>query len=335
VKQVKQLILYILFFSPSKIKALYYKKIKGYSIGKNVIFERKSWIYGENVIIQDNVKIGKHTIINSKYICIGKNTIIEDNAAIVAAKSIRIGNNCFIDKKVVFGGGQTRHSELKIGNRVKIFEQAFINTTRKVVLEDEVGIGGRTLIFTHGTWQNTYKGYPYKFGDVVIKKQAWLPWQVFVMPGVTIGKNATIGSASMVVNDIPDDCFAVGFPAKVIKQKDDYVKQGNEFKQKLLKEIFEETCLDYNYLHNKEYQFDENKLCISDGNNSLIMFVHNYDLNEDSPYTLYITDTKDELNTLSNYINLSNNEAVIKNKTHFIDFFIAVLSNYGIRIIEN
>jgi maltose O-acetyltransferase len=37
------------------------------------------------------------------------------------------------------------------------------------------------------------------------------------MPGVKIGNEVVIGSGSIVTKDIPDNCIAVGNPAKVIK----------------------------------------------------------------------------------------------------------------------
>jgi acetyltransferase-like isoleucine patch superfamily enzyme len=38
-----------------------------------------------------------------------------------------------------------------------------------------------------------------------------------IMPGVKIGNEVVIGSGSVVTKDIPDNCIAVGNPAKVIK----------------------------------------------------------------------------------------------------------------------
>lgn len=42
--------------------------------------------------------------------------------------------------------------------------------------------------------------------------------------GITIGNNVDIGAGSVVLNDIPDDCVAVGNPAKVIR----YKKKGGD-----------------------------------------------------------------------------------------------------------
>jgi sugar O-acyltransferase (sialic acid O-acetyltransferase NeuD family) len=39
-----------------------------------------------------------------------------------------------------------------------------------------------------------------------------------ILPKVKIGKNVVIGAGSVVTKDVPDNCVAVGIPAKIIKQ---------------------------------------------------------------------------------------------------------------------
>ncbi len=39
-----------------------------------------------------------------------------------------------------------------------------------------------------------------------------------ILPGIKIGENVVIGAGSVVTKDIPDNCTAVGIPARVIKQ---------------------------------------------------------------------------------------------------------------------
>lgn len=39
-----------------------------------------------------------------------------------------------------------------------------------------------------------------------------------VLPNVKIGKNVIIGAGSVVTKDIPDNCMALGIPAKIIKE---------------------------------------------------------------------------------------------------------------------
>lgn len=55
-------------------------------------------------------------------------------------------------------------------------------------------------------------------GEIHIKKNAWIGANVSVLPGVTIGENAIVGTGSIVTHDIPDNCIAVGNPARVIKK---------------------------------------------------------------------------------------------------------------------
>ena len=53
--------------------------------------------------------------------------------------------------------------------------------------------------------------------DVVIEDDVWLGLNVLVMPGVVIGRGATVGAGSVVTKSIPPYCVAVGVPAKPIK----------------------------------------------------------------------------------------------------------------------
>ena len=38
---------------------------------------------------------------------------------------------------------------------------------------------------------------------------------------VHVGNNVTIGAGAVVVRDLPDNCVAVGVPAKIIRYKND------------------------------------------------------------------------------------------------------------------
>lgn len=49
---------------------------------------------------------------------------------------------------------------------------------------------------------------------------------VCIIGGVRIGNNVRIGAGSVVVKDIPDNCVAVGNPARIIKQLDPITHQS-------------------------------------------------------------------------------------------------------------
>ena len=51
-----------------------------------------------------------------------------------------------------------------------------------------------------------------------------------ILPGVTIVNNCIIGYGAIVTKDIPDNSIAVGVPARVIENVDDYLKKHhNEY----------------------------------------------------------------------------------------------------------
>ncbi|QLH03778.1 hypothetical protein C5F47_03030 [Nitrosopumilus cobalaminigenes] len=142
---------------------------------------------------------------------------------------------------------QSEESEIVIGNDCVILYRAYLNPTKKITIENNVGVGGYSQIFTHGAWQNVLKGYPNKFSPITIKDNAWIPWNVMILPGVIIGKNAIIGAGSVITKNIPDNVFAAGNPA-VIKSKNIKKKEPNEKeKNKIMIEILESF---HNYAKN-------------------------------------------------------------------------------------
>lgn len=176
-------------------------------------------IKAKEIIVKSGAILTGCKIFSDGNVVIGKNTMIKEQTIINAFQLVSIGDHVIIDRDVFVGGMQSEKSALQVGNESVILFRSYLNTTRRIILGDNVGIGGYCLIFTHGAWQNVLEGNPYKFADVEIKDNSWLPWNVTVLPGVTIEKDATIGSGSTVTRSIPQSVFAAGIPAKVIRQK--------------------------------------------------------------------------------------------------------------------
>ena len=61
-------------------------------------------------------------------------------------------------------------------------------------------------------------GYPRTVKPVQIKKGAVVSVGCIIIAGVTIGENSIVGAGSVVASDIPDNCVAIGNPARVIKK---------------------------------------------------------------------------------------------------------------------
>ncbi|HKI76052.1 MAG TPA: acyltransferase, partial [Candidatus Bathyarchaeia archaeon] len=89
----------------------------------------------------------------------------------------------------------------------------FVFIPTGVVIEDNVFIAPN-VTFTndkhpraHGEWTRL---------DTRVKQFASIGAGSTINPGVRIGKNALIGSGSVVTKNIPDNAIAIGVPAKVV-----------------------------------------------------------------------------------------------------------------------
>jgi len=201
---------------PSFFKRIVYRW-KGYNIGKHVSLGFGSVIIGKKVELGDNVKLGLLTVIRGTQICIERFASI-GSFTIIDSGVIRIGEDARINEQVIIGGMRSPQSRLDLGKRTIVMEYSFLNTTMPVTIGDDTGIGGHCLLFTHGSWLNQLDGFPVTFEPINIGKNVWLPWRVFVMPGVTIGDNVVVGANSLISRSVGSNCLVAGSPAKVIKE---------------------------------------------------------------------------------------------------------------------
>ena len=125
---------------------------------------------------------------------VGENTLIFGQLTAVLPKNVTIGSGCTImDGCVMMGaGGITIENNVLIGAQVKLISNNHDIYDRPVL---------------------TVK-------PVLIIDGAWIGAGVSILPGVTVGKYAVVGTNSVVTKDIPDYAVAVGIPAKIIKYLD-------------------------------------------------------------------------------------------------------------------
>lgn len=57
-----------------------------------------------------------------------------------------------------------------------------------------------------------------KYSPVIIGNHVWKGTNVLILKGVNIGDNSIIAAGSVVTNNIPQNCMAAGYPAKVIRE---------------------------------------------------------------------------------------------------------------------
>ena len=155
---------------------------------------------------------------------VGPGSVIGEDCEI-KGRDIEIGAYFWMDKGARIGGGSCfgRQSILRAGHFLHMGWDSFINTARPVTIGNEVGLGTRTAIYTHGAYLSIIDGFPVSFAQVTIGDRVWIPGAT-VNPGVTIGNEVVVGVGSVVTSDIPSGSLAAGVPAKVIRS-DTYPKQ--------------------------------------------------------------------------------------------------------------
>jgi maltose O-acetyltransferase len=60
---------------------------------------------------------------------------------------------------------------------------------------------------------------PFVEKSISIGDHTWIGSNVFILPGVNIGKNCVVGANSVVTKSVPDNSIVGGVPAKLIRTK--------------------------------------------------------------------------------------------------------------------
>jgi acetyltransferase-like isoleucine patch superfamily enzyme len=123
------------------------------------------------------------------------------NPTITLRPELRIGDGCYIGRS----GTIACISRITLGRDVMISDRVFIGDAGHGFARTDVPIRDQYL---------TSKG-PVEIGD-----GTWIGIGVSIMANVKIGRNCVVGAGSVVTNDIPDFCIAVGVPAKVVRRID-------------------------------------------------------------------------------------------------------------------
>lgn len=126
----------------------------------------------------------------------------------------------------------------KIGSNVIIRPSVKITYPWKLTIDDNSWVGDNVDLYTLGeisigknavvsqrsylcTGSHDYQSERFDIyaEAIVIEDEAWVATDVFIAPGVTIGKGAVIGARSSVYKNMPEGMICIGNPAKPIKER--------------------------------------------------------------------------------------------------------------------
>ena len=126
----------------------------------------------------------------------------------------------------------------KIGNGVLIRPSVRITYPWKLIIGDNAWIGdhaeiynlsqiiiGNNAVVSQGCYlcagTHDYKqlDFPQVSREIVIEDEVWLAAQVFVMPGVNVGRGAVVGARSMVTKNVRPAMICLGTPAIEVSER--------------------------------------------------------------------------------------------------------------------
>jgi len=110
------------------------------------------------------------------------------------------------------------------GACISIGDHTFINYGSSISAHELVKIGCHCLLGHHTLiLDNNEHGIEQRevvppSAPVLIEDHVWIGSRVIILPGVFIGHHSVVGAGSVVTEDIPADCLAVGNPARVVRR---------------------------------------------------------------------------------------------------------------------
>jgi putative colanic acid biosynthesis acetyltransferase WcaF len=125
---------------------------------------------------------------------IGKKVIIRPTVRTTYPWKVSIGDYSMVgDDVVLYSLG-----EIEIGKNVVISQKSYLCAASHDYLQID---------------------FPIFAKKISIEDQCWLATDVFVAPGITIGKGTVVGARSSVYKDLPANKVCIGNPAKIIRER--------------------------------------------------------------------------------------------------------------------
>ncbi len=108
--------------------------------------------------------------------------------------------------------------KLKIGDYSWIGDDVVLYSLGDIVIGSNVVISQKSYICT-GTHDPFITDFPIFGHKITIEDQCWIATDVYVGPGIKIGRGTLVGARSSVFKDLPAGKIAMGSPAKIIKDR--------------------------------------------------------------------------------------------------------------------
>ena len=105
--------------------------------------------------------------------------------------------------------------KLTIGDHSWIGDDAVLYSFATITIGKNTVVSQKSYLCA-GTHDYRSPGFDIQAFPIVIEDEVWVAADVFVAPGVTIGRGAVVGSRSSVFSDLPEMMVCVGSPARPV-----------------------------------------------------------------------------------------------------------------------
>lgn len=116
-----------------------------------------------------------------------------------------------------------RLSGMSVGSEVTIDRNLHVTASDQIVIGARVTIANAVSILANVTTVNSRLGTEFdveKTAPVVIEDDAYIGAKATILPGVRIGRMATVSANTLVTSSVPDYGVVVGVPGRVFLVRD-------------------------------------------------------------------------------------------------------------------
>ncbi|MCH3942300.1 MAG: DapH/DapD/GlmU-related protein [Atopobiaceae bacterium] len=106
-------------------------------------------------------------------------------------------------------------SQVHLGRNVFFNHSLTMMSLGGITVEDGVMVGPGAGFFTVNHEPGNIRTVMTK--GILVKRDAWIGARASILPGVTVGEGAIVGTGAVVTKDVPDGAVVAGVPAKVIR----------------------------------------------------------------------------------------------------------------------
>jgi putative colanic acid biosynthesis acetyltransferase WcaF len=108
---------------------------------------------------------------------------------------------------------------LKVGAQTAIGDHAIIFCLGPITIGDRCTISQYAHLCS-GSYDYTSRAMTLVTRPIIIENDAWIAADVFVGPGVTVGRNSVVGARSTVLHSLPAGMICAGDNAKALRPRD-------------------------------------------------------------------------------------------------------------------